>query len=114
MEAFATYQQSGQLDKKSAILSYLAINNATAYVSLMYLEPVDRPDVFAPFYNISGAMIVADTTAIRDSFSSVFSEDINRVVPRCVMCGLHPAFVLLTQTQVDVRSHDLLPRQQNI
>ncbi|OAL43510.1 bifunctional solanapyrone synthase [Pyrenochaeta sp. DS3sAY3a] len=82
MEAFATYQQSGQLDKKSAVLSYLAINNATAYVSLAYLEPVDRPEVFAPFYNISGAMIVADTTAIRDSFSSLFSEDINRVVPR--------------------------------
>lgn len=85
MEAFATYQQSGQLDTKSAVLSYLAINNATAYVSLMYLDPVDRPDAFAPFYNISGAIIVADTTSIRDSFSSVFAEDINRVVPRSVL-----------------------------
>lgn len=82
MQAFAIYQKSGQLDQKSAVLSYLGINNATAYVSLMYLDAVERPTAFEPFYNISGATVVADTTSIRDSFSSVFDEDINRVVPR--------------------------------
>jgi hypothetical protein len=85
MQAFATYQKSGQLDQKSAVLSYLAINNATAYVSMMYLDAVERPAAFDPFYNISGATVVADTTSIRDSFSSVFDEDINRVVPRFVV-----------------------------
>ncbi|KAF1843187.1 bifunctional solanapyrone synthase [Cucurbitaria berberidis CBS 394.84] len=82
MQAFATYQQNGQRDTKSAVLSYLAINNATAYVSLIYLDPVERPAAFEPFYNITGATIVADTTAIHDSFSSVIAADIDRVVPR--------------------------------
>jgi hypothetical protein len=90
MKAFATYQQHGQLDQKSAILSYLAINNATAYVSLAYMDAVERPSVFAPFYNISGATIVADTTAIRDSYSSLFEQDIDRVVPRFVLCADNP------------------------
>jgi hypothetical protein len=85
MQAFATYQKIGQLDKRSAVLSYLAINNATAYVSLMYLDAVERPTAFEPFYNISKATVIADTTSIRDSFSSVFDEDINRVVPRFVV-----------------------------
>ncbi|KAL6702551.1 hypothetical protein ACN47E_001548 [Coniothyrium glycines] len=82
MRAFAIYQRQGQLDQNSAVLSYLAINNATAYVSLAYTAPVERPAVFAPFYNISGATIVADTTGIKDNYSSLFDQDIDRVVPR--------------------------------
>jgi hypothetical protein len=84
MQAFANYQKIGQHDQNSAVLSYLAINKATEYASLMYLDVVERPAAFEPFY-ISGATVVADTTSIRDSFSSVFNEDFNQVVLRFVI-----------------------------
>lgn len=79
MQAFATYQSSGQLDTKSALLAYLGINNNTAYVTLMYLDAVERPAAFKPFYDIPS---VFDSTRIRDNFSAVISEEVDRVVPR--------------------------------
>ncbi|RYP51844.1 hypothetical protein DL768_002920 [Monosporascus sp. mg162] len=65
MAAIAEYQEKGQLDTKSAILPYLAFTNDTILSTFVYLDHLDRPTAFAPFYDIPS---VADTTQIHDSF----------------------------------------------
>jgi hypothetical protein len=79
MSAFATYQTSGQLDRKSALLSYMGISNNTIYVILVYLDAVERPTAFAPFYDIPN---IYDGTQMHDNFTDLVSVDIDRVVPR--------------------------------
>ena len=81
MRAFATYQASGQLDTKSALIAYLAITNNTAFVTLYYLDATERPEAFKPFYDIPA---LQDTTRIHDRFSDIMlgGFDLTRLVPR--------------------------------
>lgn len=79
MEAFATYQTSGQLDRKSALLSYMGINNDTMYLTLAYFDDVDQPEAFQPFYNIPYTFSSIGKQA---NFSSLISQQIDLVVPR--------------------------------
>lgn len=70
MAAVAEYQRVGQLDEKSAILPYMAPVNDTILVTFCYLDGVDHPDAFAPFYKLP---ILADTTAIFDNLYGLAS-----------------------------------------
>jgi hypothetical protein len=79
MAAFAQYQVVGQLDQKSALLSYVAINNDTIFLNLAYTDAVARPAAFAPFYNITP---LADTTTMYDNFNDLVSGGIQLNVPR--------------------------------
>jgi hypothetical protein len=79
MSAFATYQNYGQLDPKSALISYMGISNDTLYVILAYLDAVERPESFAPFYDIP---CIYDGTRMHDNFTDLIREDVDRVVPR--------------------------------
>jgi len=79
MGAIAEYQRVGQLDRKSALLTYLAINNDTIFLNLAYLEAVDRPAAFSPFYNLTS---LVDTTKMSDSFLDLINSTIPLNVPR--------------------------------
>ncbi|KAF2473017.1 bifunctional solanapyrone synthase [Lindgomyces ingoldianus] len=96
MEALTIYQHSGQLDTKSALLAYLGINNNTAYVSLVYLDAVRRPQAFKPFYDIPS---VVDTTRFYDKFGDILAEQVDRVVPRWTFGAT--TFFLDNETYVD-------------
>lgn len=65
MAAMAEYQKDGQLDTKSAILPYLAVTNDTILSTMVYLDAVERPEAFAPFYEIPS---IQDGTQIYNSF----------------------------------------------
>lgn len=81
MRAFATYQVSGQLDIKSALIAYLAVTNDTAFVTLYYLDAVERPEAFEPFYAIPA---LQDTTKIHGRFSDTMlgGLDLTKTVAR--------------------------------
>lgn len=68
MRAFAEYQSTGQLDEKSAMMSYVGVNNDTIILALTYLDDVERPAAFNAFYNISSQQ---DTTSIKDNFTEL-------------------------------------------
>jgi hypothetical protein len=70
MEAIAEYQKTGQLDRKSAMMTYVAVNNDTIILSLAYLDAVVKPAAFSAFYNITPLL---DTTAIQPNFVSVLN-----------------------------------------
>jgi hypothetical protein len=97
MRAFATYQQSGQLDTKSALLSYMGITNNTNYVILVYLDEIERPTAFKPFFDIS---IIFDGTHMHDNFTDIISEQVDRVVPRWTLGAT--TYYLDEVTNVDV------------
>jgi hypothetical protein len=79
MRAFYSYQKVGQLDTNSAVLSYMGISNDTMYVNLAYLDGVDRPNAFQPFYDIPR---IADTTVLHPSFSDLIKSGLPLGVPR--------------------------------
>jgi hypothetical protein len=80
MAAIAEYQFQGQLDPKSAILPYVAVNNFNAiFISFVYLDAVDRPAAFEPFYTIPS---LSDDTKIHTNFSAAIAEVIDKVLPR--------------------------------
>lgn len=79
MRAFSTYQDSGQHDAKSAVLPYMGLNNDTTYVILVYLDEVEKPEAFRPFYDIPS---IYDGTRVYDNYMDLISEEINLVVPR--------------------------------
>ncbi|PQE03940.1 6-hydroxy-D-nicotine oxidase protein [Rutstroemia sp. NJR-2017a BVV2] len=79
MLAFAAYQRSGQLDRNSALLSYMGINNNTIYVTMIHLNATERPAAFQPFYEIPN---VYDGTGLQDNFTAVISQQMDLVVPR--------------------------------
>lgn len=79
LRALSTYQNSGQLDAKSAVLLYMGLNNDTTYIILVYLDEVEKPEAFQPFYDIPS---IYDGTRVYDSFMDLISEDLNLVVPR--------------------------------
>jgi hypothetical protein len=65
MAALAEYQAHGQLDKKSSMLPYLAVTNDTILSTFLYQDGVERPDAFAPFYDIPS---LQDGTKIYNNF----------------------------------------------
>ncbi|KAI0478373.1 oxidase/Diels-Alderase [Xylariaceae sp. FL0804] len=79
LAAMADYQASGQLDKKSAILPYVGLNNDTILATFVYFGDVDRPAAFQPFYDISAA---GDYTQIYDSLYNITNLSVPFVVPR--------------------------------
>lgn len=85
MAAMADYQQDGQLDTKSAILPYLAVTNDTILSTMVYLDDVEKPDAFAPFYDIPS---VQDGTQIYDNFHQ-FAESALPELPRQVSLRKH-------------------------
>lgn len=97
MQAVAAYQYSGQLDRRSAILSYMGINNNTLYVILAYMDAVERPAAFEPFYQIPN---IFDGTRIRENLTELITEDVDRVVPRWTYGAT--SFLLDNSTYVDV------------
>jgi hypothetical protein len=97
MRAFATYQQSGQLDTKSALLSYMGITNNINYVLLVYLDEIERPTAFKPFFDIP---IIFDGAHMHDNFTDLISEQVDRVVPRWTLGAT--TYYLDEATYVDV------------
>ncbi|KAF2180129.1 bifunctional solanapyrone synthase [Zopfia rhizophila CBS 207.26] len=97
MRAFSTHQRQGQLDTNSALLSYMGITNNTIYVNLVYLDGVDHPKSFQPFYDIPK---IADTTAIHDNFTDLIKAGVDLVVPRWTQGAT--TFLLDEATYVDV------------
>lgn len=97
MRAFATYQKEGQLDRKSALLSYMGISNNTIYVILAYLDEVEKPAAFKPFYDIPSTF---DGTSMHNNLTDLMSQDVDRVVPRWTY-GASTLF-LDSDTYVDV------------
>ncbi|KAK7186866.1 hypothetical protein DPSP01_007050 [Paraphaeosphaeria sporulosa] len=81
MRALSTYQNSGQLDAMSAVLPYMGLNNDTTYIILVYLDEVEKPEAFRPFYDIPS---IYDGTRVYDSLMDLISEDLNLVVPRWI------------------------------
>jgi hypothetical protein len=80
MLAFAEYQRTGQLDRDSALLSYMGINNNTLYVTVVHLNTTElRPAAFQAFYDIPN---IYDSTGIHANFNDLISQQIDLVVPR--------------------------------
>ncbi|KAF2265021.1 bifunctional solanapyrone synthase [Lojkania enalia] len=79
MRAYAAYQKDGQLDTNSGLLSYMAISNNTYFINFAYLDGVERPKAFQPFYNIP---TVADMTALYDNFTELLKPTLPLGVPR--------------------------------
>lgn len=97
MLAFAQYQREGQLDRDSALLSYIGINNNTIYVTLVYFQPISNPQAFPPFYNIP---FIFNGTGIFPNLTSLISQQVDRVVPRWTFGAT--SFLLDEATYVDV------------
>lgn len=79
MRAFSRYQDAGQLDGKSAVLPYMGLNNDTTYLILTYLDGVEKPDAFQPFYDIPS---IFDGTRVYDNYMDLISQSLDLVVPR--------------------------------
>jgi hypothetical protein len=87
----------GQLDAKSAVLPYMGLNNDTTYIILIYLDKVEKPEAFQPFYDIPSFY---DGTRVYDSFMDLISEDLNLVVPRWTYGAI--TFLQHEQLYIDV------------
>ncbi|KAE8151805.1 bifunctional solanapyrone synthase [Aspergillus avenaceus] len=96
MAAVAEYQQSGQFDNKTAILPYLGLNNDTIICTLAYMDEVERPDAFKPFYDIPA---VQDETQMYDNFTALATIEVPSVVPRWTY--MTTTILLDNQTYVD-------------
>ncbi|KAK5625854.1 hypothetical protein RRF57_001570 [Xylaria bambusicola] len=70
MAAIAEYQLNGQKDTNSALLPYIAVGNDTILATFSYLDGIDNPDAFAPFYRIPNT---SDTTQVLNSFYELAS-----------------------------------------
>ncbi|ROV86748.1 hypothetical protein VMCG_10914 [Cytospora schulzeri] len=81
MSALVQFQREGQLDQKTAILPYMAPMNDTILVAFCYLDGVDHPSAFAPFYKLP---ILFDTTQVFDNFYELASLPLPVTVPRWV------------------------------
>ena len=79
MNAFAEYQQVGQLDRNTATITYMLVNNGTIAATLVYFGTVHRPDAFQPFYNIPA---LSDLTKLHDNFTDLIDQPLNQGVPR--------------------------------
>lgn len=79
MNAFAEYQQVGQLDRNTATITYMLVNNGTLEVTLVYFGSVLRPDAFQPFYNIPA---LADVTRLHDNLTDLIDQPLGQGVPR--------------------------------
>ncbi len=79
MNAFATYQEVGQLDTKSALITDMGINNDTLILTLVYFGSVERPAAFQPFFDIPARL---DLTRLHGNFTDLINQQANQVVPR--------------------------------
>jgi hypothetical protein len=79
MSAFATYQEVGQLDTKSALITDMGINNDTLILTLVYFGSVERPAAFRPFFEIPARL---DLTRLHNNFTDLVNQQANQVVPR--------------------------------
>ncbi|KAL8758330.1 MAG: hypothetical protein Q9199_001586 [Rusavskia elegans] len=79
MQAFATYQHSGQLDVKSAVIANMVFTANINIITLVYLAPVERPPAFSPFYDIPS---LYDLTKIHNNFSALIGEPLETGIPR--------------------------------
>ncbi|KAJ5217446.1 oxidase/Diels-Alderase [Penicillium chermesinum] len=70
MAALADFQADGQLDRKAAILPYLALTNDTIFATFAYLDPTVKPNAFDAFFQIPN---VTDLTKVHDSFYDLAS-----------------------------------------
>ena len=60
IDAFAQWQENGASDLKSTVA--LVIGLETTTVGLIYSAPADKPAAFAPFYNLSPAVVAVPPT----------------------------------------------------
>lgn len=97
MRAFAEYQTDGQLDKKSALMSYVGVNNDTIIIAFAYLDEANRPEAFAPFYKIPS---LADTTGPKNSFAELLEIEASLGPTRWSSTGT--TFFLNAAAYVDV------------
>ena len=79
MRGFATYQASGQLDTKSAIITDMVVTANLNIFTFVYLAPVSRPAAFAPFYDIPA---LYDLTAMHDNFTDLVGPPLDTGIPR--------------------------------
>lgn len=79
MQAFANYQQDGQKDVNSALISYLLINNGTLLLTLVYLDDTEKPKAFQPFYDIPA---IKDDTKIYNNLIEIIDQPLPQGVPR--------------------------------
>lgn len=79
MNAFAEYQHVGQLDRSTATITYMLVNNGTLAVTLVYFGSVQRPDAFQPFYDIPA---LSDLTRLHDNLTDLIDQPLDQGVPR--------------------------------
>ena len=79
MSAIADYQANGQLDARSAMLPYFFFDGDIITQQFVHFDGVERPEAFAPFYNITP---LEDHTQIWDSFSAMISVDLGFALTR--------------------------------
>ncbi|KAF2878551.1 putative 6-hydroxy-D-nicotine oxidase [Massariosphaeria phaeospora] len=60
LEAFAEWQKNGASDLKSTVT--LVVGLETTSVGLLYSVPAEKPEAFAPFYDIPAALIAVPPT----------------------------------------------------
>ena len=87
MSAIASYQAVGQLDTKSAIITYLVPADNEIILTLVYLSPTTRPSCFQPFYDIPATM---DGTQLWQNFTSLIGGPLNTGLSR-YMIAAHPS-----------------------
>ncbi|KXX76055.1 Bifunctional solanapyrone synthase [Madurella mycetomatis] len=59
LQAFNEYQHTPDKDLHANMVLNIGVNNATVVLTLVYLQPVERPAAYAPFYKLTP---VADLT----------------------------------------------------
>ena len=109
MSAMAHYQANGQLDTRSAMLPYFFFNSDIIIQQFVHYDGVERPEAFAPFYNITS---IDDQTQIWDSFSAMISSplgySLTRYVQRLRYFCLSTILVATNgdPSQLLIRNHD--------
>jgi hypothetical protein len=81
MNAFATYQNDGQISNKdTAMLTYVGINNQTIFATYVAYGATSRPAALQPFFDIPATF---DGTAAHNSFTELTEANpVDFVVPR--------------------------------
>lgn len=79
VSAIAKYQEKGQLDTKSALISDMIISNDTLTLTLVSFKPTEKPTAFEAFYGIPA---VQDTTKLHSTFLEVITEGVSNPIPR--------------------------------
>lgn len=80
LSAFAEYQDNGESDTNANLMIQVVLTNDTlgTLVNVFYAQPVDNPDVFAPFYKIPAVF----NTAGVQSYSTFLAGATDTDIPR--------------------------------